>query len=99
MSETAICPGDPVAELWDGPGWSAVSARTLNCLHRNGIGTVGYLAGHSASDLKDLRAFGDGCLAEVRRVLGDHGLALAGEPEPEGAYARGKTGQENREAS
>jgi hypothetical protein len=72
-----------IAELWYGsgaaPGVRKVAMRTRNALVRNGFLTVADLTALSAEDLTDLRTFGAGCLAEVRRVLAAHGLHLKGE--------------------
>ncbi len=66
----------PVEALWpDGPA-GAMSVRTCNTLLRAGLKTVGGVAGCTRDDLLDIRHFGYGQLAEVRRVLSAAGLAL-----------------------
>ena len=69
----------PIEELWPGPGWREISARTVNALHRGGYAAIAGLASATAGDLSDIRNLGAGCLAEVWRVLAWHGLTLAGE--------------------
>lgn len=61
------------------PGWSSASTRVCNVLKREGVEKVGQLTGKTADDLLALDDFGAGSLAEVRRVLAAHGMALAGE--------------------
>jgi hypothetical protein len=68
-----------VGILWDDILKTKASNRTLNALYRAGYATVGNVVSASATELKDGRMFGEGSLAEVRRVLALHGLALAGE--------------------
>lgn len=65
-----------VTELWpDGAGGTVVT-RTQNALLRAGITTIRELAASTPEDLLDIRWFGTGQLDEVRRVLGEAGLAL-----------------------
>jgi len=52
------------------------SVRTLNCLHREGIGTVGELVEKSDADLMRIRNFGRKSLSEVKEKLASLGLAL-----------------------
>lgn len=85
-AEAGILPDDPllwaVGELWYSPAAgerNGLSARTLNLLIRSGCKTGADLTTATAADLTDIRNFGAGCLAELRRVLSANGLALAGE--------------------
>lgn len=71
-------------DLWSGPGkppedLRRVAVWTRNVLLRNGYRAVAQLTAATGQDLTDLRSFGEGCLAEVRRVLAAHGFHLAGE--------------------
>jgi len=59
-----------------------LSRRARNCLVRNRVLTIGDLADCSERDLLDIRNFGLGSLAEVRRFLAEAGAGLSGEPEP-----------------
>lgn len=62
------------------------SVRTMNCLRREGIGTVGELIQRSESDLMAIRNFGRKSATEVRDKLASMGLKLAGdtsEPAPD----------------
>jgi DNA-directed RNA polymerase alpha subunit len=59
----------PVADL-------GLSGRSLGCLQRAGISTVGALVGRTAADLLAIRNFGDACLREVQQKLAAKGLAL-----------------------
>jgi len=47
-----------------------LSVRTLNCLRRGGIYSLGELRGRSDMELLVLRNFGVVCLLEVHRILG-----------------------------
>jgi hypothetical protein len=85
-AEAAARGGDPASrpfgELWSGPardGWNTLSRRTVRALDLDGYKTVADLTAATAADLTDIRNFGAGCLAEAKRVLSAHGLALAGE--------------------
>jgi len=62
------------------------SARTLNCLRREGIATIGQLAGKSDGELMRIRNFGRKSLNEVKEKLASLGLALREEGEY-GEYA------------
>jgi len=65
-----------------------LSVRARNCLDAENVRTVRQLVKMSEQDLLELRNFGQTSLKEVKRRLGDHGLALAGSTifvEPEGA--------------
>ena len=61
------------------------SVRTLNCLRREGIGTVGELVQRTESDLMAIRNFGRKSLQEVKDKLASMGLSLAsgGEVSPD----------------
>ncbi len=56
------------------------SVRTMNCLRREGIATVGELVQRSESDLMAIRNFGRKSLTEVKEKLAGMGLKLSGEP-------------------
>jgi DNA-directed RNA polymerase alpha subunit len=53
-----------------------LSTRTLTCLAKANVATVGDLASRTAADLKAIRNFGDASLREVQQKLADRGLAL-----------------------
>ena len=55
------------------------SVRTMNCLRREGIATVGELIPRTESDLMAIRNFGRKSLQEVKDKLAGMGLQLAGE--------------------
>jgi len=55
------------------------SVRTMNCLRREGISTVGELIQRTESDLMAIRNFGRKSLQEVKDKLVGMGLQLAGE--------------------
>jgi len=55
------------------------SVRTMNCLRREGIATVGELIQRTESDLMAIRNFGRKSLQEVKDKLAGMGLQLAGE--------------------
>lgn len=55
------------------------STRVANALFSEQITTIGELVERTASDLLDLRNFGDSSLVEVREKLGGIGLRLRGE--------------------
>ncbi len=70
-----------------------LSVRTLNCLRRGGITTVGELVSKEEKELLALRNFGQKSRQEIEERLAEMGLALAssapkaekkGEQEPEG---------------
>jgi DNA-binding NarL/FixJ family response regulator len=48
-----------------------LSVRTVNCLLRGGLNTVGDVNARTDKELLSLRNFGEGCLAEVCRVFPD----------------------------
>jgi len=54
------------------------SVRTLNCLRKEGIATVGELVERSESDLMQIRNFGRKSLNEVKAKLKEMELSLAG---------------------
>lgn len=62
------------------------SVRTLNCLRREAIGTIGELIQRSPAELLGIRNFGRKSLVEVQEKLAAMGLALAEGPDeiPEG---------------
>ena len=73
-----ITPGSPACRLW--PAGRAergrAAARALSCLRRGRIGTVGELTARTALDVLDIPGAGAATVAEVRRALAVHGLAL-----------------------
>ena len=56
-----------------------LSARSLNCLKKAGVKTVGELAANSLEDLMKFKNFGAKSLTEVREKLAEYKLALKGE--------------------
>jgi DNA-directed RNA polymerase subunit alpha len=54
-----------------------LSVRTMNCLRRGGIVTVGELTIKSERDLLTLRNFGQKSLNEIKEKLTEMGLSLA----------------------
>ena len=54
-----------------------LSVRTMNCLRRGGIATVGELIGKKAKDLLQLRNFGQKSFREIEDKLKELGLSLA----------------------
>ena len=61
-----------------------LSVRTMNCLRRGGIATVGELTNRSERDLLTLRNFGQKSLNEIIDKLAEMGLSLkASQPETE----------------
>jgi len=54
-----------------------LSVRTLNCLRRGGIATVGKLVGKTEKELMDLRNFGQKSKREIEEHLEGLGLSLA----------------------
>ncbi len=55
------------------------SVRTMNCLRREGIATVGELVQRSENDLMAIRNFGRKSATEVRDKMASMGLKLAGD--------------------
>jgi DNA-directed RNA polymerase subunit alpha len=56
-----------------------LSARSLNCLQKAGIKTVGELIANSEADLMKYKNFGSKSCDEVRKKLAEYKLALKGE--------------------
>ena len=54
-----------------------LSVRTMNCLRRSGIATVGELIGKKPKDLLQLRNFGQKSFREIEERLQEVGLSLA----------------------
>jgi DNA-directed RNA polymerase subunit alpha len=54
-----------------------LSVRTMNCLRRGGISTVGELIGKKAKDLLQLRNFGQKSFHEIQDKLKELGLSLS----------------------
>ena len=59
-----------------------LSARTYNCLKRDGVHTVGDVIARTESDLSDIRNFGQKSIDEVKVKLHQLGLSLKGSPDP-----------------
>ena len=57
-----------------------LTVRSYNCLKREGIHTVGELAGRSEADLMDIRNFGAKSIDEVKAKLVGLGMALKDSP-------------------
>jgi hypothetical protein len=77
--ETAmIGPSAPARHLWpaDRTARGRAGTRAISCLRHGGIATVGELAAATARDIGDIPGAGAATVAEVRRVLARHGLAL-----------------------
>ena len=72
-----------------------LSVRTMNCLRRGGIATVGELISQKPKDLLQLRNFGQKSFHEIEEKLGELGLSLSpqaglkGETSPEEASTEG----------
>ena len=58
-----------------------LSVRTMNCLRRGGITTVGELTGRSERDLLTLRNFGQKSLNEIKEKLTEMNLELKAQEE------------------
>jgi DNA-directed RNA polymerase alpha subunit len=89
----------PVASLWP-PGYrerGRLGTLALNTLRRSGARTVEDVTAMTAQDIAGMRNAGTGTLAEVRRVLAVHGLALTGET-AEGLTRVSDAGRKNLEA-
>jgi len=56
-----------------------MSVRSYNCLKNASIETLYDLAGASEAELLRIKNAGNQCLAELRRVLAEHGLAFSSE--------------------
>jgi DNA-directed RNA polymerase alpha subunit len=69
QAREATPPELPVEEL-------QLSTRTVTCLRKANVATVGDLTGRTAADLKAIRNFGDASLREVQQQLAERGLAL-----------------------
>jgi DNA-directed RNA polymerase subunit alpha len=66
-----------------------LSVRTMNCLRRAGITTVGELISKTEKELLSLRNFGQKSKREIDARLAEMGLSLApGSPEDEAARAK-----------
>lgn len=62
-----------------------LSVRTMNCLRRSGITTVGELVSKKPKELLKLRNFGQKSFQEIEEKLSVLGLALAPDDEPKEA--------------
>jgi DNA-directed RNA polymerase alpha subunit len=56
-----------------------LTVRTYNCIKREGIDTIGQLAGCTEAGLATIRHFKDECVAEVKQKLQSVGLTLTSE--------------------
>ena len=74
VAERGALLSKPVADL-------EMGVRATNCLQAAKISTVGELLAFSDADLLKVRSFGKTSLREVKRKLGDMGLALGMGPE------------------
>jgi DNA-directed RNA polymerase subunit alpha len=61
-----------------------LSVRTMNCLRRGGIDTVGQIISKGEKGLMALRNFGDKSRQEIEERLGELGLSLTPPPEESG---------------
>lgn len=59
-----------------------LSSRSLNCLMREGISTVGELVARSEADLLDIRNFGAKSISEIKDKLASLGMSLKDSPVP-----------------
>ncbi len=59
-----------------------LSSRSLNCLMREGIATVGELVARSEADLMDIRNFGAKSISEIKDKLASMGMSLKDSPVP-----------------
>lgn len=83
----ADCIADPVR--MDAPvAVLRLSVRPSNCLRRARIATIGELVSHSPDRLLALANFGETSLAEVRKRLREHGLALRDDRVPDVAESK-----------
>lgn len=73
-SRPTVSPNDPVDVL-------GLSTRVRNCLRRNSAHTIADLVARDEEELRDIRNFGPGCMAELRAALVAHGLKLRDEEE------------------
>jgi DNA-directed RNA polymerase subunit alpha len=71
-----------------------LSVRTMNCLRRSNITTVGELIGKGAKELMKLRNFGQKSYQEIEDRLSTIGLSLAPKVEPEEAAPAEETEEE-----
>lgn len=55
-----------------------LSERSRRALCTGGVRTVGDLCERTQTDLLRIKGFGPGCLKEIEKILGAHGLALKG---------------------
>ena len=71
-----------------------LSVRTMNCLRRSGIATVGELIGKGTKELLKLRNFGQKSYIEIGERLATLGLSLDPQVEPDEKEAAGVTAAE-----
>jgi DNA-directed RNA polymerase subunit alpha len=57
-----------------------LTVRSLNCLKREGVHTIGELVARSEADLLDIRNFGGKSIQEVKEKLAEWGLGLKDSP-------------------
>ena len=73
-----------------------LSVRTMNCLRRGGVNTVGQLIGKTENELLALRNFGNKSMVELEERLGEMGLSLkASDEEPVPATGEAEEETEN----
>jgi len=74
-----------------------LSVRTMNCLRRGGITTVGELISKKSKDLLKLRNFGQKSFQEIEERLKQMGISLAPDDEPKKERKTGKARAESTE--
>jgi DNA-directed RNA polymerase subunit alpha len=74
-----------------------LSVRTMNCLRRSNITTVGELIGKGTKELLKLRNFGQKSFQEIEDRLANIGLSLNPKPEDTAAMAEGIEEEEEEE--
>jgi DNA-directed RNA polymerase subunit alpha len=74
-----------------------LSVRTMNCLRRSNITTVGELIGKGTKELLKLRNFGQKSFQEIEDRLANIGLSLNPKPEDTAAMAEGVEEEEEEE--
>ena len=75
-----------------------LSVRTMNCLRRAGIATVGELIAKGEREMMSLRNFGQKSKLELEERLGTMGLSLSGEIEGEAAESEEAEVEESQPA-
>ena len=75
-----------------------LSVRTMNCLRRAGIATVGELIARGEKEMMSLRNFGQKSKVELEERLGTMGLSLGGDVEDEASESEEIDVEENQPA-